>query len=176
MALPYLKEVHKLIRLIKAKQLPYWLYDQEEGHVDASLLTRVVVSPTTPMKFIKEKITDFRPTLFYFFVKGEETDADYQFIYDFCLALERGGAVYSMIKGIKEPKQKIRGLEFNRKLMKEAEFNLEAFKKLKQKRKIIINLTDEKTGLVLNKLNHEFSLKGDYQALIQSLYEFFDKD
>ncbi|NOX39229.1 MAG: cobaltochelatase subunit CobT [Alphaproteobacteria bacterium] len=54
---------NKLQRRLQAQQNRSWLFDLEEGILDAGRLARVVVSPTTPLSFKQEKDTDFRDTI-----------------------------------------------------------------------------------------------------------------
>lgn len=54
---------NKLQRRLQAQQNRSWLFDLEEGILDAGRLARVVVSPTTPLSFKMEKDTEFRDTL-----------------------------------------------------------------------------------------------------------------
>jgi cobaltochelatase CobT len=54
---------NKLQRRLLAQQNRSWLFDLEEGILDAGRLARVVVSPTTPLSFKQEKDTDFRDTI-----------------------------------------------------------------------------------------------------------------
>ena len=174
----YMKLVHRLGRLLKAKQLPYWLYDQEEGHLNPYMLTRVVAAPSVQMSYIKEKITDFRPTLFYFVLNGTESDDIYAFIYDFSLAMERAGAVATEIMGVKDYKSRIRGKVFDREQMAKEVFDLKRLSRIKYKRKVVISAVDYDIKMPVNKFNVLFHLKGvdDTENLLNSLYDFFDKD
>ena len=54
---------NKLQRRLQAQQNRSWLFDLEEGILDAGRLARVVASPTTPLSFKVEKDTEFRDTL-----------------------------------------------------------------------------------------------------------------
>lgn len=54
---------NKLQRLLQAQQNRSWLFDLEEGILDAGRLARVVANPTTPLSFKQEKDTDFRDTI-----------------------------------------------------------------------------------------------------------------
>jgi len=54
---------NKLQRRLQAQQNRSWLFDLEEGLLDAGRLARVVVSPTTPLSFKQEQDTDFRDTV-----------------------------------------------------------------------------------------------------------------
>ena len=53
---------NKLQRRLQAQQNRSWLFDLEEGTLDASRLARVVANPTTPLSFKQEKDTEFRDT------------------------------------------------------------------------------------------------------------------
>ena len=53
---------NKLQRRLQAQQNRSWLFELEEGTLDAGRLARVVVSPTTPLSFKQEKDTEFRDT------------------------------------------------------------------------------------------------------------------
>ncbi|MGR1581650.1 cobaltochelatase subunit CobT [Thalassobius sp. S69A] len=54
---------NKLQRRLQAQQNRSWLFDMEEGILDAGRLARVVASPTTPLSFKVEKDTEFRDTV-----------------------------------------------------------------------------------------------------------------
>ena len=54
---------HRLQRRLMAKQNRSWLFDQEEGILDAARLARVVSNPTTPLSFKIEKDIVFRDTV-----------------------------------------------------------------------------------------------------------------
>jgi cobaltochelatase CobT len=54
---------NKLQRRLQAQQNRSWLFDLEEGILDAGRLARVVASPTTPLSFKIEKDTEFRDTI-----------------------------------------------------------------------------------------------------------------
>lgn len=54
---------NKLQRRLQAQQNRSWEFDLEEGILDAGRLARVVVSPTTPLSFKREKDTEFRDTV-----------------------------------------------------------------------------------------------------------------
>ncbi len=54
---------NRLQRRLQAKQNRSWLFDLEEGVLDAGRLARVVANPTTPLSFKIEKDTDFRDTV-----------------------------------------------------------------------------------------------------------------
>ncbi|MCW1919791.1 cobaltochelatase subunit CobT [Rhodobacter sp. KR11] len=53
---------NKLQRRLQAQQNRSWLFDLEEGVLDAGRLARVVANPTTPLSFKWEKDTEFRDT------------------------------------------------------------------------------------------------------------------
>lgn len=53
---------NRLLRLLQARQNRTWLFDQEEGLLDAGRLARVVVNPSMPLSFKVERDTDFRDT------------------------------------------------------------------------------------------------------------------
>ncbi|WP_284163402.1 cobaltochelatase subunit CobT [Frigidibacter sp. SD6-1] len=53
---------NKLQRRLQAQQNRSWLFDLEEGILDAGRLARVVANPTTPLSFKVEKDTEFRDT------------------------------------------------------------------------------------------------------------------
>ena len=54
---------NKLQRRLQAQQNRSWLFDLDEGILDAGRLARVVSTPTTPLSFKMEKDTEFRDTL-----------------------------------------------------------------------------------------------------------------
>ncbi|MDQ2091558.1 cobaltochelatase subunit CobT [Marimonas arenosa] len=54
---------NKLQRRLQAQQNRSWLFDLEEGILDAGRLARVVANPTTPLSFKIEKDTEFRDTV-----------------------------------------------------------------------------------------------------------------
>ena len=54
---------NKLQRRLQAQQNRSWLFDQEEGVLDAARLARVVANPTTPLSFKVEQDTEFRDTV-----------------------------------------------------------------------------------------------------------------
>jgi cobaltochelatase CobT len=54
---------NKLQRRLQAQQNRSWLFDLEEGTLDAGRLARVVANPTTPLSFKWEKDTEFRDTV-----------------------------------------------------------------------------------------------------------------
>ncbi len=57
------KLANRLQRKLMAKQQRSWLFDQEEGYIDASKLSRMIANPTMSLTFKKEKQTDFRDTI-----------------------------------------------------------------------------------------------------------------
>ena len=54
---------NKLQRLLMAQQNRHWEFDLEEGLLDTSRLTRIVIDPMYPLSFKHEKDTDFRDTV-----------------------------------------------------------------------------------------------------------------
>ena len=54
---------NKLQRRLQAQQNRSWIFDLEEGLLDAGRLARVVTNPTTPLSFKMEKDTDFKDTV-----------------------------------------------------------------------------------------------------------------
>jgi len=54
---------NKLQRRLQAQQNRSWLFDLEEGILDAGRLARVVANPTTPLSFKQEKDTEFKDTI-----------------------------------------------------------------------------------------------------------------
>jgi cobaltochelatase CobT len=54
---------NKLQRRLQAQQNRSWLFDLEEGILDAGRLARIVANPTTPLSFKMEKDTEFRDTV-----------------------------------------------------------------------------------------------------------------
>ncbi len=54
---------NRLQRRLQAQQARSWLFDLEEGYLDAGRLARVVANPTTPLSFKMEKDTEFRDTV-----------------------------------------------------------------------------------------------------------------
>ena len=54
---------NKLQRRLQAQQNRSWLFDLEEGILDAGRLARGVANPTTPLSFKQEKDTEFRDTV-----------------------------------------------------------------------------------------------------------------
>ena len=57
------KLANKLQRKLLAKQNRSWNFDLEEGILDTSKLTRVIIDPFNSLSFKKEKETDFKDTL-----------------------------------------------------------------------------------------------------------------
>ena len=57
------KLANKLQRKLLAKQNRSWDFDLEEGILDTSKLTRVIMDPLNSLSFKKEKETDFKDTL-----------------------------------------------------------------------------------------------------------------
>ena len=57
------KLANKLQRKLLAKQNRSWNFDLEEGVLDTSKLTRVIIDPLNSLSFKKEKETDFKDTL-----------------------------------------------------------------------------------------------------------------
>ena len=54
---------NKLQRLLLAQQNRHWEYDLEEGMLDTSRLTRIIIDPMYPLSFKREKDTNFRDTV-----------------------------------------------------------------------------------------------------------------
>ena len=54
---------NKLQRRLQAQQNRSWLFDLEEGILDAGRLARIVANPTTPLSFKMEQDTEFRDTV-----------------------------------------------------------------------------------------------------------------
>ncbi|MEM7439393.1 MAG: cobaltochelatase subunit CobT [Pseudomonadota bacterium] len=54
---------NKLQRRLQAQQNRSWLFDMEEGILDAGRLARVVANPTTPLSFKVEQDTEFKDTV-----------------------------------------------------------------------------------------------------------------
>ena len=54
---------NKLQRRLQAQQNRSWLFDLEEGILDAGRLARVITNPTTSLSFKMEKDTEFRDTV-----------------------------------------------------------------------------------------------------------------
>ncbi len=57
------KLANKLQRQLLAKQNRSWQFDLEEGLLDSSKLTRVVIDPFNPLSFKREKNTEFKNTV-----------------------------------------------------------------------------------------------------------------
>lgn len=57
------KLANRLQRKLMAKQQRSWLFDQEEGYIDSSKLSRMIANPTMSLTFKREKQTDFRDTI-----------------------------------------------------------------------------------------------------------------
>ncbi len=57
------KLANRLQRKLMAQQQRSWLFDQEEGYIDAAKLSRLVANPTIHLTFKKEKQTEFRDTV-----------------------------------------------------------------------------------------------------------------
>ncbi len=57
------KLANRLQRRLLAKQTRSWVFDLDEGLLDAARLSRVVVNPMLPLSFKREKETDFRDTV-----------------------------------------------------------------------------------------------------------------
>jgi len=54
---------NKLQRLLLAQQNRHWEFDLEEGMLDTSRLTRIIIDPMYPLSFKREKDTNFRDTI-----------------------------------------------------------------------------------------------------------------
>ncbi|MDC7675429.1 cobaltochelatase subunit CobT [Asticcacaulis machinosus] len=54
---------NRLQRRLLAQQSRSWSFDLEEGVLDASRLTRVIIDPSAPLSFKQEKDTEFRDTV-----------------------------------------------------------------------------------------------------------------
>ncbi|WP_340110250.1 cobaltochelatase subunit CobT [Pikeienuella sp. HZG-20] len=54
---------NKLQRRLQAQQNRSWVFDLEEGVLDAGRLARVVTNPTTPLSFKEETETEFKDTV-----------------------------------------------------------------------------------------------------------------
>ncbi|MEL6373858.1 MAG: cobaltochelatase subunit CobT [Pseudomonadota bacterium] len=54
---------NRLQRRLLAQQNRAWDFDLEEGALDPSRLTRVIIDPTSPLSFKRERDTDFRDTV-----------------------------------------------------------------------------------------------------------------
>ena len=57
------KLANRLQRRLLAKQTRAWVFDLEEGLLDAGRLSRVVVNPLTPLSFKQETDMEFRDTV-----------------------------------------------------------------------------------------------------------------
>ena len=57
------KLANKLQRQLLAKQNRSWQFDLEEGLLDSSKLTRVIIDPFNPLSFKREKNTEFKDTV-----------------------------------------------------------------------------------------------------------------
>ncbi|MDZ5646592.1 cobaltochelatase subunit CobT [Nitrospirillum sp. BR 11828] len=57
------KLANRLQRRLMAKQTRAWVFDLEEGILDAARLARVVANPVLPLSFKQENDTDFRDTV-----------------------------------------------------------------------------------------------------------------
>ncbi|MDE1149226.1 MAG: cobaltochelatase subunit CobT [Azospirillaceae bacterium] len=57
------KLANRLQRRLMAKQTRSWVFDLEEGILDAARLARVVANPVLPLSFKQENDTDFRDTV-----------------------------------------------------------------------------------------------------------------
>ena len=57
------KLANKLQRQLLAKQKRAWEFDLEEGSLDASKLSRVIIDPGHPLSYKKEKQTEFKDTV-----------------------------------------------------------------------------------------------------------------
>jgi len=57
------KLANKLQRQLLAKQNRSWEFDLEEGMLDASKLSRIVINPQHPLSYKKEKETEFKDTV-----------------------------------------------------------------------------------------------------------------
>lgn len=53
----------RLQRKLMSQQTRSWNFDQEEGLLDASKLTRVIMNPTNSLSYKQEKSTDFKDTI-----------------------------------------------------------------------------------------------------------------
>ena len=58
-----IKLAHRLQRRLMAQQKRQWLFDRDEGLLDCSRLTRIVLNPTTPLSFKVEHETKFHDTV-----------------------------------------------------------------------------------------------------------------
>lgn len=57
------KLANRLQRKVMAQQQRSWAFDQEEGILDTSRLSRIVANPNVPLSFKQEKQTEFRDTV-----------------------------------------------------------------------------------------------------------------
>ncbi len=57
------KLANRLQRKLMSQQTRSWNFDQEEGLLDASKLTRVIINPTNSLSYKQEKSTDFKDTI-----------------------------------------------------------------------------------------------------------------
>jgi cobaltochelatase CobT len=57
------KLANRLQRKLLAQQTRSWVFDLEEGMLDAGRLSRVVIDPVAPLSFKRETDTDFRDTV-----------------------------------------------------------------------------------------------------------------
>jgi len=57
------KLANKLQRQLLAKQNRSWEFDLEEGMLDASKLSRIIINPHHPLSYKKEKETEFKDTI-----------------------------------------------------------------------------------------------------------------
>ena len=57
------KLANKLQRKLLAKQNRSWNFDLEEGILDTSKLSRIIIDPLNSLSFKKEKDTEFKDTL-----------------------------------------------------------------------------------------------------------------
>jgi len=57
------KLANKLQRQLLAKQNRAWEFDLEEGLLDSSKLTRIIMDPYNSLSFMKEKDLDFKDTI-----------------------------------------------------------------------------------------------------------------
>jgi len=54
---------NRLQRRLMAQQMRHWEFDLEDGLLDAARLARVIVTPSHPLSYKREKQTDFRDTV-----------------------------------------------------------------------------------------------------------------
>lgn len=57
------KLANRLQRKLMSQQIRSWNFDQEEGLLDASKLTRIITNPTNSLSFKQEKSTGFKDTI-----------------------------------------------------------------------------------------------------------------